>query len=180
MMFLVLFLIFVTSLDSIESRYALVIKEAFTCMQNAKINIVMYKNSSSLAKNNIGYVELLEAIEPNNNFQVKIEAHHRGISDSAKIPSLNVQRTDLCNFISIDLLFAPLVRRIFDLEKFCPIAKGKHIVYKDKLVSKYRPYIPLGCWMLISRITRKESMFTCLNLTLQSLPSMKSEPYQCT
>jgi len=41
-------------------------------MQNAKVNIVMYKNSSSLEKGNIGYVEFLETIGPNNNFQVKI------------------------------------------------------------------------------------------------------------
>ncbi|XP_060860850.1 uncharacterized protein LOC132938174 [Metopolophium dirhodum] len=163
-----------------SSRYALVVKEAFTCMKNAKINIVMYKNSSNLANGNFGYIELLEAIEPNNNFQVNIESHHRGISNSVRMPSLNVQKTDVCNFISTDLLFVPLIRRIFDLEKFCPIAKGKHIVYKDTIVSKYRPYIPLGCWMIITKITKKESTFTCLNLTLQSLPSMKSEPYQCT
>ncbi|KAL5244157.1 hypothetical protein ACI65C_011567, partial [Semiaphis heraclei] len=105
------------------SRYALVIKAASNCMKNPKINIVMYKNSSSLAKNNVGFVEFLEAIEPYNNFQVGIETHHRGISDLVKIPSLNVQKTDVCNFISTDMLFVPLVRQIFDLEKFCPIAK---------------------------------------------------------
>lgn len=55
-----------------QSRYALVIKAASNCMKNPKINIVMYKNSSSLAKNNVGFVEFLEAIEPYNNFQVKI------------------------------------------------------------------------------------------------------------
>ncbi|XP_060840978.1 uncharacterized protein LOC132921763 [Rhopalosiphum padi] len=179
MEFLVFFIIFVSSLDSIESRYALVIKEAFSCMQNSKINIVMYKNSSSLVKNNVGFVEFLEAIEYNK-FQVRIETHHKGISNSIKVPSLNVQRTDLCAHISTDLLFVPLVRQIFDLGK-CPIAKGKHIVYKDTLVSKYRPYIPFGCWILITRITKKDTQpFSCFNITLQSLPSLKSEPYQCT
>jgi len=54
---------------------------------------------------------------------VKIESHHRGISNLARMPSLNVQKTDICNYISTDLLFVPLIRQMFDLEKFCPIAK---------------------------------------------------------
>ncbi|XP_026806857.1 uncharacterized protein LOC113549658 isoform X2 [Rhopalosiphum maidis] len=179
MEFLVFFIIFISSLNSIESRYALVIKEAFSCMQNSKINIIMFKNSSSLVKNNVGFVEFLEAIEYNN-FQVRIETHHKDISNSIKAPSLNVQRNDLCAYISTDLLFVPLVRQVFDLGK-CPIAKGKHIVYKDTLVSKYRPYIPFGCWIIITRITKKDTQpFTCFNITLQSLPSLKSELYQCT
>uniref|UniRef100_A0A2S2NUC0 MD-2-related lipid-recognition domain-containing protein n=1 Tax=Schizaphis graminum TaxID=13262 RepID=A0A2S2NUC0_SCHGA len=146
-------------------------------MQNSKINVAWHTNSSSSLKNTVGFVEFLETIE-NNNFQVRIETHHKGISNSIKVPSLSVQRTDLCAYISTDLLFVPLVRQVFDLGK-CPIAKGKHIIYKDTLVSKYRPYIPFGCWILITRITKRDIPFTCFNITLQSLPSLKSEPYQC-
>ncbi|KAE9532544.1 hypothetical protein AGLY_009625 [Aphis glycines] len=182
MVFLVFFLIFVSSLDSIESRYPVVVKEASSCMKNSKINIFLQKNSNSsgLVNKNFNYVEFLETIEQNN-FQVRIETHHRGISNLIKIPSLNVQRTDFCKYISTDIIFVPMVRQFFDLEKFCPISKGKHIVYKNTIVSKYRPYIPLGCWIIITRVIKKDSIpFACFNITVQSLPSMKSEPYQCT
>jgi len=54
---------------------------------------------------------------------VRVETHHRGIGNLNKIPSLNVQRTDLCQYLSTDMLIVPLIRKIFDLEKFCPIAK---------------------------------------------------------
>lgn len=41
-------------------------------MENSKINLVMYKNTSAGKVPGSGYVDILEEIRPNQNFQVKI------------------------------------------------------------------------------------------------------------
>ncbi|XP_050432812.1 uncharacterized protein LOC126840871 [Adelges cooleyi] len=161
--------------------HLLSVEDVFVC-DNTSVRMYFdgkYNYSHSTAHSN-GYFEVLRHISAEDNFEIAGEAYQKTGGKWAKNNQICMSKTNLCFILITDILLFPMIRKVVNLENHCPIKKGRYLIHSGRLVSKYHPILPYGCWKIVIYVEKPNSNHVeKLCILLNSAESLKSNDPIC-